>query len=147
MRNYCVLAATPMNTPKTCFSDNAPYEGVSCHRNFHSRHHRGHHAYVQEKKGQGRLIWECQTLTFYASNRQHVGMTCSLNRQTKAKSINLCKKSEVYTAENLTSIILCSSYKVTFHKMQRAKNNTKKNPNIESVMSRNKKVHTCNSSL
>lgn len=63
--------------------------------NFRLRHHSGHHAYAQEKKGQGRLIQECQTLTFYASNRQHVGMTSSLNRQEKTKSINLCKKSEV----------------------------------------------------
>lgn len=31
MRNYCLLVATPINTPKTCFSDNAPYEVFACH--------------------------------------------------------------------------------------------------------------------
>lgn len=55
MRKYCVLVA------KTCFSDNAPEEMFACHMNFHLRHHGGHHAHVQEKKDQGRLVWECQT--------------------------------------------------------------------------------------
>lgn len=50
MRNYCVLVAMPVNIPKTCFSDYAPYEGAACHMNFRLRHHSGHHAYAQEKK-------------------------------------------------------------------------------------------------
>lgn len=57
VRNYCVLVPTPMNTPKTRFSDNTPCEVFACHMSLHLRDHSGDRGWGES---QGRLIWECQ---------------------------------------------------------------------------------------
>jgi len=121
IENDCVLVATPISIPKTHFQWHCTIRGRCLPHQLHLDTIML--TMLTCKRKSAKADWYRLWPTFCVSNRQYVVKTGSLNRQTKATGINLCQKSEVYSTENLRSVILWSGYRLRFHQTQRFRNN------------------------